>query len=201
MSISLPGRLRLGSVSTGEQRHVLAAARSAELTYGHVGSTLAPASRSGEFTDSIDVGFGQHAFASARAALQSWVPQRAIGAQIVPADQAVELGATVLLVVPRGPVFFIAVDRVVAVIDERRKYAFAYGTLPGHPERGEESFSVDWLDDDSVRVAIRVQAESSTVVGRLAGPVTRWLQHAALRRYLQAIADVVARGQPSTQGA
>jgi len=180
-------------MSPAESDHVLEQARAAEPTYAHVGSTLAPEPRAGAYTDSIDVGTGERDFASARDAVQTWVAQRAIGAEIVPADQDVELGATVILVVRRGPVFFLAVDRVVAVIDEPRQYSFAYGTLPGHPERGEESFTVDRLDDDRVRVAIRVEAESSTITGRIAGPVMRWIQRAALGRYLRAIADHVER--------
>jgi uncharacterized protein (UPF0548 family) len=41
--------------------------------------------------------------------------------------------------------------RVVYRVDEPRRYGFAYGTLPDHPERGEERFLVEWSKaDDSV---------------------------------------------------
>jgi uncharacterized protein (UPF0548 family) len=32
--------------------------------------------------------------------------------------------------------------RIVYVIDEPDRRGFAYGTLPGHPERGEEAFII-----------------------------------------------------------
>ena len=36
------------------------------------------------------------------------------------------------------------------MVDEKRRYGFAYGTLPEQAEAGEERFTVEWLDDDSV---------------------------------------------------
>jgi hypothetical protein len=37
---------------------------------------------------------------------------------------------------------------------DRVRLGLAYGTLPGHPERGEESFVIELLDDGQVRVHI-----------------------------------------------
>ena len=122
----------------------------------------------------------------------SWVPQRAIGADIVPAEQSVAVGATVLLVLHRGPAWMVARNRVVAVVDEPTRFAYAYGTLPGHPERGEEAFVLELSDDDAVRLSIRLAAGPSTRVGLALTPLVRWLSHAALRRYLLAVADHVA---------
>jgi uncharacterized protein (UPF0548 family) len=123
------------------------------------------------------------------------VTHSGINAVLEPASQPVELGATVLVVLRLGPVHVIAPDRVVRVIDEPQRFAYAYGTLPGHPECGEESFTVEELADGTVRATIRVQARAATIPARVVAPVVRLLQATALRRYLAAFAAHVKRGQ------
>jgi uncharacterized protein (UPF0548 family) len=86
----------------------------------------------------------------------------------------------------------VARNRVVAIVDEPTRFAYAYGTLPGHPERGEEAFVLELSDDDVVRLSIRLAAGPGTRIGRALAPLVRWLSHAALRRYLRAVADHVA---------
>jgi uncharacterized protein (UPF0548 family) len=100
----------------------------------------------------------------------------------------VAIGESVVLVLRRGPFLVVVPNRIVAVVDEPRRFAFAYGTLPGHPERGEESFDVEHLPDATVRATIRVQAGPGTLAGRAGAPIVRRLQSAALRAYLDAIA-------------
>jgi uncharacterized protein (UPF0548 family) len=42
--------------------------------------------------------------------------------------------------------------RIAYTIEEEtpllRRYGFAFGTLPGHVERGEERFTVEWQGDE-----------------------------------------------------
>ena len=45
--------------------------------------------------------------------------------------------------------------RVLDVIDKPRLRGFSYGTLPGHPETGEERFTVRLDGDDTVWAEIR----------------------------------------------
>jgi len=91
---------------------------------------------------------------------------------------------------PLGPLTAIAVCRVVAIVDEPDRYGFAYGTLPGHPERGEEAFVVQHANG---RLVFRIMAFSkpAEVLARLGGPVTRRIQQATTTRYLQGLADFV----------
>lgn len=44
--------------------------------------------------------------------------------------------------------------RVVYLVDEPHRKGFAYGTLPGHPESGEEAFVVELHDGGAVTFAI-----------------------------------------------
>ena len=59
----------------------------------------------------------------------------------------VAAGDSVWLRIPAGPFSVKAPARVVYVINEKKRKGFAYGTLAGHPEPGEESFVVELADD------------------------------------------------------
>lgn len=97
-------------------------------------------------------------------------------------------GDTVLLVIPFGPFGVKAPARVVYVVDEPATKGFAYGTLPGHPEDGEEAFIIEHRDDDSVWITIRAFSVPSSPFWRAVGPVLRVVQEFYTRRYLAALA-------------
>lgn len=81
----------------------------------------------------------------------------------------------------------VAPVRVVLVIEEPNRAGFAYGTLPGHPQQGEESFIVVHEDDDSVWFTVRAISRASTWWFRLVTPVFRLRQRAMTRSYLRAL--------------
>ncbi len=66
---------------------------------------------------------------------------------------------------------------IVWVLDEPRRKGFAYGTLEGHPERGEESFVVDWDDRDLVWLTITAFSRGAKWYTKSAGPLVVVLQH------------------------
>ena len=78
--------------------------------------------------------------------------------------------------------------RVVYVIDEPDRRGFAYGTLPGHPESGEELFAVRY-DPATEDVLAEVVAFSrhGTWWSRLGSPVTALAQRVVTSRYLTAL--------------
>ena len=60
---------------------------------------------------------------------------------VFPGAQEILTGATVVVTLGT-PIVALAVPcRIVSVIDGQTRWGFAYGTLPGHPEQGEEAFS------------------------------------------------------------
>jgi uncharacterized protein (UPF0548 family) len=73
-------------------------------------------------------------------------------------------------------VWWLNAARIVYVIDEPRWFGFAYGTLPGHVERGEERFSVEWLDDDTVWYDLMAFSRPHYWGARLVKPLARRLQ-------------------------
>ena len=63
--------------------------------------------------------------------------------------------------------------RVVWTLEEPRRAGWAYGTLPGHPECGEESFVVDRTGDGTVWLTITAFSRPAQVVragGRAGDP-------------------------------
>jgi uncharacterized protein (UPF0548 family) len=69
--------------------------------------------------------------------------------------QLVRPGETAILRLGWGPLSLRIPVRIVYVIDDPTRRGFAYGTLPGHPESGEEAFIVEQRDDESVWLTIR----------------------------------------------
>ena len=66
------------------------------------------------------------------------------------------------------------------MIDEAgavRRYGFAFGTLPGHMEQGEERFTVEWNhEDDSVHYDVLAFSRPNHPLAWLGFPLARALQ-------------------------
>lgn len=86
-----------------------------------------------------------------------------------------------------GPAAVNAPCVVVYVVDQARRRGFAYGTLDGHPEQGEELFLVEHHDDDSVRLTIRAFSRPALWWSRAIGPAGRAVQRLVTARYLRAL--------------
>lgn len=170
--------------------------RAAELTYvaDRLGSTLdgeEPPAGYHRLRAARVVGHGRDHFEAAVAALDDWQVQRRSGA-VVRADGGSLTVGTVAIVRLALPVLgFVGVDapvRVVAVADGHTRRGFAYGTLPGHPEEGEEAFVLSIADDGVVRFTVDAFSRPATRLARLGGPLTRTVQGLMTRRYLATLA-------------
>ncbi|WKX01804.1 DUF1990 domain-containing protein (plasmid) [Rhodococcus aetherivorans] len=75
-----------------------------------------------------------------------------------------------------------------------RRPGFAYGTLDGHPEQGEELFCLEWRDDDTVLLVIVAFSRPAVWWSRTVAPLARWVQHRLTDQYLHALV-------PRTRGA
>jgi uncharacterized protein (UPF0548 family) len=152
-----------------------------EFTYPEVGAT-----RRGELPDGyahlhyrLPIGTG--VLAAAAEALLTWRMHRAAGVRITASAPRAAEGVRVTSVLGIGSVGLRAPCQVVWSVDTDDEAGFAYGTLAGHPERGEESFVVERIGD---RVWFTVTAFSRPAVWytRAAGPVVGWFQQAYARR-------------------
>jgi uncharacterized protein (UPF0548 family) len=155
------------------------------LTYPEVGATAGtPPPNYGHLHGSAVIGHGRQRFEQAAASVMRWGMLRGAGVRVEATTEVAAVGSEVL--VGLGPLR--APCRVVYVVDEPDRRGFAYGTLPGHPEIGEELFSVRY-DPASEAVYAEVTAFSrhGTWWSRLAGPVTSLAQRVISRRYLRAV--------------
>jgi len=120
------------------------------------------------------------------AALRDWQPQRGSGFGVAATGPIAE-GTTVALGARLPVVYTVVTGRVVYVEEDDDRFAFAYGTLPLHPEQGEERFAVQRTGDE---VAFEVVAFSrlANPILRVGSPVARLLQARAAKGYLDAMA-------------
>lgn len=136
------------------------------------------------------LGSGDSVFRRAVTTLSSWGVQRGAGLDVF-ADGPTESGCVVAMSAPL-PVGYIALAcRVIAVVDEPDRWSFTYGTLPEHPEEGEERFSVMRTADGQITFEIVAVSRSRQRLARLAPPITRRLQRDATERYLDAMTAAV----------
>ncbi|WP_306188104.1 MULTISPECIES: DUF1990 family protein [unclassified Streptomyces] len=125
------------------------------------------------------IGEGEEVFRRAAEAVLTWELHRAVGVGVdATADRAVP-GADVTLTLAG---MIKAPCRIVWTLDEPRRAGWAYGTLPGHPETGEESFVVDRTGDGTVWLTITAFSRPTKWYARAAGPAARGFQHAYARR-------------------
>ncbi len=184
---------RLRAPDAEHLSHFLARQRTAPLTYPEHGATLGGALPDGYHHDhsSIVLGHGDAVWAKARAGIDGWEAATAAGIAIEPSDAPIAVGTTVGILVRVGPAQVLAACRIVAVVDEPDRYGFAYGTLPAHPEEGEELFLVTRVDG-TVRFEITAFSRPHDLLTKLGGPVARRVQQRASRRYLEGMRAFVA---------
>ena len=163
-----------------------------ELTYPEVGATAGPLpSGYHHCRHRAVVGHGREDFERAASALLGWQVHRRSGLRIDDRTPPVAIGVDVHLRLGVGRLAIGIPCRVVYVIAERDRRGFAYGTLPGHPETGEESFVLDLGDDEEVTFEMQAFSRPGRWYTRVAGPVGRVVQRLALRRYAWACARCV----------
>ena len=155
------------------------------MTYAEVGGTRYSDLPSGYNHDrrSITLGSDDRAFDFGKEALIGWQAHRAMGARLYPENPPLQEGQLVVVMIRLGLLTALAPCRIVYTTDESDRFGFAYGTLPGHPESGEESFHI-------VRMAGKVTFEIVAFSRpadpwvRLVGPLARLVQVRATSRYL-----------------
>lgn len=183
--------------------------RSAPLTYPEVGGTASESMPSAGYhhvRESRSLGRGVELFDEAARRLLRWEMHR--GAGLAVRATSAEAKPDAIVVLGLGPIripcrvvdVIDRVDRVDGIdgiddrTDARRERGFAYGTLPGHPERGEERFVVRYDErTGAVSAHIRAFSTAGNAVVALGGPLNRLVQRVATRRYLDALLPTESR--------
>ena len=133
------------------------------------------------------LGRGVDDFRRVSDALMSWGVQRGAGLRVDATSEQAASGEIVTVRLGLGALAVKAPCVVVYTVHEARRRGFAYGTLPGHPECGEELFLIEHVDDDSVRLTIRAFSRPALWWTRALSPANRLVQRAVTARYLRAL--------------
>lgn len=117
------------------------------------------------------IGTGPEVFAAAGEAVLTWRMHRAVGVRPRPdADRAAPGVRVVVRLGVRAPC------AVVWAVDGPREAGFGYGTLPGHPERGEEGFLVELDPAGAVWFTMTAFSRPARWYTRAAGPLVPLFQ-------------------------
>ncbi len=167
-------------------------------SYEEVGATRS------RFPDGYDhdrneavLGHGEAVYERAVEGLISW-RMFPVWSRIFP-DKLHPSAGTVVVLVFQLLGYWMSAARVVYEVDEglsadvQRRRGFAYGTLPGHVEMGEECFTVSLRHDGAVVYELQAFSRPRILPARLLKPLTRRWQRkfvrdsqAALRAYANA---------------
>lgn len=125
------------------------------------------------------IGQGRAVFETAGVAVTTFHAHRTSGMRVrwdADTTAAVRPGSRVVVGIGLGPLRIDAPCEVVWTAYEPRRIGFAYGTLAGHPECGEESFMVRMDADGTVWFEVTAFSRPAGWYTRLAGPVIPFLQ-------------------------
>lgn len=155
------------------------------------------------FEREAHLGSGADLFDRASSALINWQMHRRAGLVVVVNGPATP-GRVVTLRPGSGPAAWLRITarcEVTDVVHRPGARGFTYHSLPGHPERGWETFVVhhDAATDD-VRLTITAESSHATLLARIGAPVARAEQDRITRRYLDVLREPAPPGQTGQTG-
>lgn len=161
-------------------------------SYREVGATRNEAALPGYNIDHnrIRLGEGDDVYLRAVAALRSWKQFDLGWVTIVPPNTPVEIGRIVAVQARTFGFWSLSAARIVYLIEEEspvKRFGFAYGTLPNHVECGEERFTIELLEDNSVWYDIYAFSHPEHPLVRLGFLMARKLQQRFVRDSLAAM--------------
>ncbi|WP_157597247.1 DUF1990 domain-containing protein [Streptacidiphilus rugosus] len=162
------------------------------LTYAEVGATRHGRLPAGyaHLRHRTRLGHGEAAFRTAAELLMDWRMHRRIPVAVAASTPRAEVGTQVRITlagVVRGSC------RVVWVVDDPERRGWAYGTLPGHPECGEEAFLVSCDAGGDVWLDVTAFSRPGGRLARVLGPLVPLFQRAYARRCGQVLRAAVRR--------
>ena len=146
----------------------------------------------------VKLGEGEEAYERAKDALRSWRQFDPGWVSAHPGGAPIEVGTTVAVLARHAGFWSLGSARIIYPVEESgtvERFGFAYGTLPGHAERGEERFLVEH-DLRSGAVSYDVMAFScpNHPLAWLGYPFVRVLQRRFARGSKEAMKRAVAPG-------
>jgi uncharacterized protein (UPF0548 family) len=189
LSLRKPGKERIDQWLDEQQQR--------ELNYPEIGGSRDPSLLRGYNIDhySIQLGQGEAAYERAVAAVRELHMWDFDWIQLCWPTRPIAVGTVLATLTRQMGVWFLNACRIVYVIEEdqpRHRFGFAFGTIAGHIERGEERFLVEWRpEDDSVWYEILAFSRPAHWLLNLGYPYARRVQKRFGADSLQAIRKVV----------
>ena len=172
-----PSAERLEAIRADQAEH--------DVTYAELGATLSDVPDGFHHLRSERrLGAGEDDFAQGAEAIRAWAAHTSMSMQLAPPTPPLVEGSTIAFALPLFGAWVSGACRIVRVLDDESTSGFAYGTLPHHPEQGEEAFLVHRRPDDSVVFEIVAFSRPATLPTKLIGPLGRRLQRRSIDRYL-----------------
>lgn len=164
------------------------------VTYSEVGATAGelPAGYHHVRAERV-IGHGREEFEKAADAMLAGEVQRRAGADVRLSEVPLREGSEVTMRLRWGPLTFSIPCVVVWAERTPTSCGFAYGTRPGHPERGEERFVLRLTASGDVVFRIIAFSQPARWFTRLGSPLARRLQTTMTARYLTSL-DTVRSG-------
>jgi uncharacterized protein (UPF0548 family) len=175
--------------------------RKAPFNYSEVGRSLGPTPAGYSANHGrVRLGYGEATFNKAVESLRGWKMFDLGWVSVCCPDAEINIGTTVAVLARHFGVWSLHPARIVFLVDDddarMRRSGFAYGTLRGHGESGEETFIIEWLHaDDSVWYDLRSFSRPAQLLTSLGHPVARALQRRFARESTQTMLKVVGAGQ------
>ncbi len=170
----------------------LAAQAQLEFSYAAVGATaITPPPGFVVDHTRAKLGEGEPVFLAAKAALTRWEHFRLGWVEAGPSETPIQTGSCVAVVARVMGFWWLNACRIVYVVNETgavARFGFAYGTLPGHAESGEERFMVEWdRASNAVWYDILAFSRPNHPLARLGYPLTRKTQRRFARDSVRAM--------------
>jgi uncharacterized protein (UPF0548 family) len=121
------------------------------------------------------LGEGTAVFEAAKNAIQQWkmFPQPWT---VIQPHAPIRKGETVSMCAQAFGLWWRNACQIVYVIDEPRRFGFAYGTLPGHVEMGEELFLIEMDENEKVFYILKAFSRPRHWMAKVGYPIMRYFQ-------------------------
>lgn len=166
---------RLTKPSASEVATFVASQSARPFSYASVGMTRDEDAPSGWTEDRYRtvLGPGRDVFDRGKALIRHWTMFAVGWVELHDSAAPIAVGSSVGVVARSAGLWCVNAARIAYVVDEKDRFGFAYGTLPGHVEAGEELFLVEHTPEDLVAYSIRALSKPRAPLARLAGPWVR----------------------------
>ncbi len=149
-----------------------------DYTYPEVGATQT-AERFAHYDhdcNQVILGEGEIVWQKAKSALRNWQQFPLPWTRIYPNTTELKEGKIVVVLFRLFGIWWRNSAKIVYAFDESNRFGFAYGTLPGHIEKGEEVFWVERDKDGVVSYHIKAFSTPRFWLARVGYPIARFFQ-------------------------